>query len=409
MVKYYIKSIYTAFKVYILNPIVAFFVQTKWVQAQVERKHETKISIIKDRLKGGQKVKVGFLVTDRTKWNCQKVVECLLNENFAETTLVFIAKSQYKNLKGLSDRSEYELDLNFYKRTGLPLKERTHEELDNLEFDILFIQHPWGLQDLPKRLLGRTLCVYMHYGYLVTYNPNLHVGLPQFHPYLWRILVQHRAHEKLLENVSYLRDRQWKVGYPKLDELKNVSSPGQVGSHKAHVLYAPHHSIGRLNPVRLSTFDWTAHPILELKESNPNIYWTYKPHSQLRFTALHSGLFTEVQYADYLEKWRNGENSTIYDSGDYFELFKASDLLLTDCGSFLAEYLPTGRPIIRLVSKNNPVPFNEIGQRIAEVCYNVNSIDELRETFTRVVIEGVDDLKEGAPKAQRGIISFGDG
>jgi len=42
----------------------------------------------------------------------------------------------------------------------------------------------------------------------------------------------------------------------------------------------------------------------------------------------------------YYAEWHNLSNGFVYDEGDYFNIFKSSDALITDCGSFLAEYLP---------------------------------------------------------------------
>lgn len=84
-------------------------------------------------------------------------------------------------------------------------------------------------------------------------------------------------------------------------------------------------------------------------------------------------------------------NCGVFDSGLYFDLFNSSDLMITDSGSFLAEYLPTGQPIIRLVS-SGAQPFNASGQQLNDAFYVADDSTGLQQVFKQIAVGKTDPL-----------------
>ena len=66
--------------------------------------------------------------------------------------------------------------------------------------------------------------------------------------------------------------------------------------------------------------------------------------------------------------------------------------MITDCASFLAEYLPSHKPLIRLI---NPkcIEFDEVGQRLSKCYYNAHNNEELLSLFKSIVLNKEDYLK----------------
>jgi CDP-glycerol glycerophosphotransferase (TagB/SpsB family) len=81
---------------------------------------------------------------------------------------------------------------------------------------------------------------------------------------------------------------------------------------------------------------------------------------------------SKEEYQTYLNNWDNLENSKTYLDGEYFDIFKTSDILITDCSSFLAEYFPTLKPIIFLNRKDR-APFDKFGNKIKKGFYEINN------------------------------------
>ena len=100
---------------------------------------------------------------------------------------------------------------------------------------------------------------------------------------------------------------------------------------------------------------------------------------------------TDEEIDNYYKSW--DEIGNIYDTGDYIDLFKSSDIMVTDCCSFLAEYFPSKNPLLRLINKNS-VKLNKLGEKICSCYYNVNSNNELDYIFNKLIKEKLDNKKD---------------
>jgi predicted glycosyltransferase len=109
----------------------------------------------------------------------------------------------------------------------------------------------------------------------------------------------------------------------------------------------------------------------------------------LKQALLHAGVMAEEEVDAYYRAW--SEVGEVYDQGDYFDIFKSSDLMITDCASFLAEYLPSGHPLIRLVNGRS-CDLDKLGKRFSDCYYNVHDEAELRQVFEELVLRKNDYL-----------------
>jgi hypothetical protein len=72
--------------------------------------------------------------------------------------------------------------------------------------------------------------------------------------------------------------------------------------------------------------------------------------------------------------------------------------LITDCASFLAEYLPTQKPIIH-IRRNDSIGYNCIGNAIVKDYYKAYNLNELVAHIERVLINNDDYLYNERMKA----------
>ena len=66
--------------------------------------------------------------------------------------------------------------------------------------------------------------------------------------------------------------------------------------------------------------------------------------------------------------------------------------MITDCNSFLTEYLPTKKPLIRLISSRT-TGLNEFGEEITKGYYNIHNIEKLKSTLDKLITYNEDNLK----------------
>ena len=93
-------------------------------------------------------------------------------------------------------------------------------------------------------------------------------------------------------------------------------------------------------------------------------------------------MMTEDDINKYYNEWL--KIGRIYDKGNYFDIFKTSDLLITDSISFRAEYLPTLKPII-CPTKHGSCKMNLLGKKIIEGAYITHNNKELKQTIENLI------------------------
>ena len=126
-----------------------------------------------------------------------------------------------------------------------------------------------------------------------------------------------------------------------------------------------------------ATFKENGKFILELAKKYDETTWLFKPHPRFKFALLINNVMTEDDINKYYNEWL--KIGRIYDKGNYFDIFKTSDLLITDSISFRAEYLPTLKPII-CPTKHGSCKMNLLGKKIIEL-KNINKLKKSKWAF----------------------------
>lgn len=337
---------------------------------------------------GQRKIRVGFLVNEPAKWQYQSLYEELeASELFEPVVLATVLAGDSRHYTG------YQETLDFFQRQGLRMEkaydEQRREALPLFRFgvDIVFYMQPWYLADVhhPITVSRYALTCYVPYAFSVVQTPIRY--LREFHSLIWNMFIQD---ERTLDELQSLVRKPITncrcVGYPKLD---GYFAPCPAwGEKKKIVIYAPHHAFEK-GSLKLATFQHNGLDILRLAQKyREQIRWVFKPHPRFRHAVIKNGIMTEAEIDAYYAAW--SELGEVYESGAYFPLFRNSAALITDCGSFLGEYVPTGRPLLHLWSPD--APYNAMIRELSASFYRIEDFSKLEEEFVRVVIEG-DDYK----------------
>ncbi len=365
-----------------------------------------------------EKLKIVFLVSEAAKWNCQSLYDELKREPRLEANIT-VDKNEIVELNRQKNIERFRKNYNFFRSID-PKASKLYDEkkdeslpIETLDADIIFYQQPWGMIDYPKRVLGRALSVYLPYSFLLTANYNMHYHVPSFHYYLWRYFTQSELHKEIhLSFDPKAENKLFVSGYPKFDVYfdNHIKNPENIWKknmekHKEikRVIYAPHWSFSEKNNLRFGTFSWNYKYFLELAKNNSNIQWIYKPHPILGDKVIEQKLISKKEYEDYVAEWDSLPNARVYNSGNYFDIFKTSDALITDCCSFLGEYLPSVKPVIHLLREGS-IGYNEVGQNVVKPYYKASNIQEVDDLIKRVVINADDYLYEKRTEALKYVL-----
>ncbi|WP_449473762.1 CDP-glycerol glycerophosphotransferase family protein [Sphingobium chungangianum] len=261
---------------------------------------------------------------------------------------------------------------------------------------LIFKQTPWE-KETPDSVNSRELnfsrlCYIPYYGFNlvdsfdVSGNDQYDMYSNQpFHRVCWMIFAESEDTAKRMRaGAGRTIDNIIVAGHPKLDRLhyqtRNKNWPidrGQSTYGSFKIVWAPHWSISG-DWLSFGTFLETHHDILQWVREDPSIEVVLKPHP---------GLFSAVPESirhEFLNAWNQLENTSLMEGGDYGSILAASDAMITDGISFLAEYQIFDRPLIYIDSLRH-APFNDLGKQVVEGAHVVTDtagarflIDELR-------------------------------
>ena len=384
--------------------------------------YRTEKQLRKDLQATGRKLRVGFIVCDRSKWSAGPLFELLEQDTGYECGFITTLSDTAQRMPKQARKQHYNDNHGFFSKHGnvwLNLYDQKQDRMlsiSTINYDIVFIQQPWGMRDFPRQLADRVLCAYIPYGSSIISNGWMEFELPDFHGYLWRYFAQTKENkcEITASNAhgTPVDGAVVTVGYPKLDSyylrapdraaILEWPRPNDVG--RKRVIFAPHHSIGKRS-LGLSTFLWSAQALKELIVTYPEIDFILKPHPNLGFELIRNKVMSEDQYNAWILDWETGHNTAIFDSGDYYGLFRTSDILITDSVSFLAEYLPANRPIIRLVNPGKD-QLNQAFETLADAFYTAQTKETLCQLLKTIAIEQLDPLKKRRRSKAKQIMPF---
>lgn len=256
-------------------------------------------------------------------------------------------------------------------------------------YDVYYLRDDWQ----PKNASKVYKAAYIHYCYLLVHTMEFYKQ-PIFST-AWKVFIETEEHTKIAEEELGLKVNNFvNLGYPKFDdyyfvETKFAKTLKKYDASKFEKLYiyAPHWTV---SPKIDRGMGWYGNfinvysEILELIKENQNFFWVFKPHPLLYPQLAHS--YGKEKADETFNLFRELENVEFYEGHDYINLFKLSDGLLLDSNSFVAEYMPSKKPIVFLQKKVD-LKLNPIGDELFASCYKVdvesNIIDGIHETLFR--------------------------
>jgi len=368
----------------------------------INHKHEKALK----KVKAKTKIKVAFFVIHSSVWKYDILYKLFDdNERFEPIIVIcpYITNGQAIMLK------EMELSYNFFENKNYKIKKTYNEATDEwldvkaiIQPDIVFFTNPHNLTRKEYYITNwqDTLTCYVPYGFKVSHLYKFHFDL-LFQNLLWKFFLETDTHQTLSIKISRNQGRNTLVtGYPGMDTfLVKDYVPNDVWKIKnkniKRIIWAPHHTIsGKGVGLDYSTFLDYCWFMLELASRyKDKIQISFKPHPILRSKLNESDVWGKIKTDQYYETWKNLENGQL-DESDYMDLFMTSDAMIHDSGSFLVEYLYTGKPVMFLVNDDNITDrFNEIGKKAFDHLYLGKGISEINEFIEGTVINEI-DIKE---------------
>lgn len=286
--------------------------------------------------------------------------------------------------------------------------------------DGIFRQSPWD-QDIPpefstSNLKFTNLFYIPYYGFNIVQNfsedpdeRDLHAD-QDFHRICGLIFCETAlTRDMMARKSSHDGNRFVATGHPKLEKLLACNQipdwpiPEKNGAKKKlRIIWAPHHSIAK-GWLSFGLFLNVYEDMLNWLRTDQNIEIVLKPHPALFSKVVGEGHLNQKQLNNFLTEWENQPNGAIVHGGNYGPLLAASDIMLTDGISFLAEYMMFFEKPLIFMENCHHAPFNEIGLMIKDACYITHNVEETRQCVRNISHEGK-DVKKQDRKSMKGIL-----
>lgn len=340
------------------------------------------------------KIRFGFLLQELTQWKSEPLFKAMLTHPRFEPVLCISPSLGYPGAeRTLIDYCK----IKGYDYHLLDPEKTIDEQID---VDIVVPQKPYQGEMHEKHQIDsnkRILFVVIPY-YLSTISENWVVN-QRLNLLCWRQFVDNESCREVWTKVHLLKGITYSVtGLPVMDELLTPKEMLQdvwpVSDGRKRIIYAPHHTIADMHwqGIGYSTFLDYCETMLELRDKYQDcVYFVFKPHPSLKKRLLI--LWGEEKTNEYFRKWNKPGVSHV-ELGKYLSLFKYSDAMIHDCGSFTVEYMYMGNPVMYLVRDDshadNMIPY---AQEAFNLHYKGKSVDDI-ERFIHDIIDGNDPLKK---------------
>lgn len=267
--------------------------------------------------------------------------------------------------------------------------------------DIIFYPQPYdGCYDNSMEWRHNLDCllVYVPYGLTPVDTPELlNNGLVN---YAWRHYVQYPVYAELCarfcnnfgENTRVAGDfRRSELTAPaRRDPWKSVGD----GLPRKRIIWAPHFQIFANELFNRPDVLWVADEMLRIAQR-------YKDTLQIAFKP-HPSLFTELckhpdwgreRAAEFYRQWDEMANTQL-ETGEYTGLFKTSDAMIHNSGSFACEYLYVDKPVLFTARDKAATiaPLNRLGRACIDAHYFATDPEGVETFIEEVVLGGADTM-----------------
>lgn len=358
---------------------------------------------VKDLRKRNQRIKVVFILKDSAEWKYDSVYQLMDKDDAFDPVILICPLILYPNLEHATKL--YKSTYAFFKERGYNVIKASEDvvgetiDIADLKPDVVFYSSPWTQYIHSKyneKSLKKYLKCHVNYGFSNTAGEWGYASA--FHGLMWRYFAECED-IKTIALLAQKREMQNIVvtGYPIYDAYQSAKNDASVWKNDdpkfKRIIWAPHHSIeGHNGLLSFSTFIENAEKILDFAENNKDKFqFAFKPHPLLLQALYNHPQWGKAKTDAYYKKWAEGENTTLQ-TGTYMELFKSSDAMIHDCGSFIIEYLYTQKPVLYL-GNNREEQSNIVGKKAYRCHYHGLSISDIEQFLNKVVLEGDDSMK----------------
>ena len=368
-----------------------------------QKHYESVIANFKNR--ENKKIRFGVYIAYDSMFGGKKLCELIQNDkDFEYVKFVIvpnIARSDEQMIATYNATKDF-----FIKRYGEAsvidgYDEKSGEFFDRSSlFDAVYMVSPYEgdkhkfhtLSYLSKQNL---LPFYIQYAFShFKYGDHVIARIPGI-SFLWKVFLNNKFEYNGFKKFSLSSGKNAKItGYAKMDDFANLK---RQNGDKKRVIIAPHHSVKGSSALEISNFLYYYDLLLELPKMFPNVEFIFRPHPHL---------FVNLERCGFCMEYSIG--------GDYLQIFADADGIIHDCGSFISEWLYSGKKgcfisfdeaVFNQLSKfgREALKFYDIAKNKDDIIEYIKKVENGK--FTKLDLKGIgENIMVNYPNASKIIV-----
>jgi len=274
--------------------------------------------------------------------------------------------------------------------------------LKEIDPDYVFLNYPWQRNykknyQIEKLVEFTKVCYVPYFSTSLVNEPGVEgVALHQYtqptHELAHMVFLQD-ADTKAAFDANGRADHAFLTGTPKIDallEAKDKVKPlwpivrdTQSSAKPFRLIWAPHHSYGP-NWLNFGHFMNQKDSMLEYANSNPEVDVVLRPHPFLFGTLTGRDLMSQEELDTWRASWDALPNTYTDIDDPFTSLALASDAMVTDGVSFIAEYPLVTRKSVIFWEKEGHWVFSPLGHLAKTTAHTVATFDQVHKTIQQI-------------------------
>ena len=258
----------------------------------------------------------------------------------------------------------------------------------------------WSYDDDWANWMRNIDCLLVHTPYSVPLTEfEWYINIP-LHNVAWKFYVASDIHQDVSRRIADNRgENTVVVGESKSDQLMAPaqSDPWKAvadGKERKKLIWAPHFSVISYDMFDRPDFNWSYKVMREIAEQYADrLQIAFKPHPRLKSELYKHPDWGKERTDEFYSFWENSPTTQL-ETGDYIDLFKTSDDMIHNCGSFTVEYVYLRKPVAYITRDLSGIKadMNAFGRSCQDAHYIASTDDEIRDFINSVVLGGIDPM-----------------
>ena len=357
-------------------PIVKDLIEYKGDDIVSRLNYKRKIAEIVERK--DKPIRVMFLVFDYNQWFLSKLYFSMRADNDFKVLPIVVLPNELK-----SENLATEEAIKYFNSQGIECVEGIESDtgeaviIKALKPDLIIYQQPPFLKSdyTPTKLSEIALTCFVEPSFETRKTEHFNGFIKDRLNNTWQTYSANQYSLKPFKNVTVAGFTMYeKYGQETNQSFENLwNTPSSVENNR--IVYIPSFILN-------DTFNST-----KFKEQQSFMYDYISTHPQYSFVVipdmkykqqcLDNKIMTEEEYNNYFIKLNALPNVNLSEYSYAIDVFKTSNVLVTDSLTTAVNYFPTGKPIIFINNKHKNTTFNGIGEKIFKTFYKLSSKDAI--------------------------------